>query len=82
MTAPTRVRHLEAAVRAMTRAERAAYLRAHGWRRLSSRGSQTWFAPGWSRHPAGHVRPGQDKGFYTLASAIRTALRAELEAAP
>ncbi len=66
---------VEAAVRAMTRAERVAYLQAAGWHRLSARGSQTWLAPGWRRHPGAHVEPGQDRGFYTLAAAIRTAVR-------
>jgi hypothetical protein len=67
---------VEVAVRAMTRAQRVAYLRAAGWHRLSSHGSQTWLAPGWHRHPRGHVEPGQDRGFYTLAAAIRMAIGA------
>lgn len=53
---------VETTVRAMTRAEKVAYLKAHGWHRISWRGSQTWQPPG---DPA---------GFYTLAAAIRTAL--------
>jgi hypothetical protein len=65
----------EAAVRAMSRAERFAYLRAAGWHRLSSRGSQCWLAPGWRRDPAGYVEPGPDRGFYTLAAAIRVAVK-------
>jgi hypothetical protein len=65
----------EATVRAMTRVERVAYLHAAGWHRLSSRGSQCWLAPGWQRHPRGYVEPGPDRGFYTLAAAIREALR-------
>ena len=40
---------VEAAVRAMTRAERVDYLRQNGWYRLSAYGSQTWFAQGWKR---------------------------------
>jgi hypothetical protein len=72
---------VEAAVRAMTRAERVAYLRAAGWRRLSHRGSQCWLAPGWRRHPDGYFEPGPDRGFYTLAAAVRTAVaRAEVPA--
>ncbi len=66
---------MEATVRAMTRPERVAYLQAAGWHRLSSHGSQCWFAPGWRRHPAGYVEPGPDRGFYSLASAIRKAVR-------
>jgi hypothetical protein len=69
---------VEAAVRTMTRAQRTAYLRAAGWHRLSARGSQAWLAPGWQRHPRGYVEPGPDRGFYTMAAAIRTAVvRAE-----
>jgi len=69
------VTEVEATVRAMTRPERAAYLQAAGWHRLSSRGSQCWLAPGWHRHPAGYVEPGPDRGFHTLAAAIRKAVR-------
>jgi hypothetical protein len=67
----------EATVRAMTRPERVAYLRAHGWYRLSARGSQSWLAPGWRRHAAGYVEPGGDRGFYSLAAAIRAAIEAD-----
>jgi hypothetical protein len=36
----------ERKVRAMTKAERRAYLPDHGWYRLGAGGSETWFAPG------------------------------------
>lgn len=61
---------VEAAVRSMTKPERRDYLRAHGWTRLSGRGSECWF------HPS-RDQPGGDRGFYTLAAAIRTALAHE-----
>lgn len=44
----------------MTKRERAEALRAHGWRRVSYRGAQTW------RHP-----DPADRAFYTLAAAYR-----------
>jgi hypothetical protein len=65
---------VEAQARAMTKPERRAYLRAHGWTRLSRHGSETWLHPshsGW-RGPANG-----DRGFYTLAAAIRAALAEE-----
>jgi hypothetical protein len=68
------VTEVETTVRAMSRAERVAYLRAAGWHRLSARGSQCWLAPGWQRQ-RGHVTPGPDRTFYTLAAAIRKAVR-------
>jgi hypothetical protein len=65
---------VEATVRAMTRAERVAFLQAAGWHRLSSHGSQCWLAPGWQRQ-RGYVTPGPDRAFYSLAAAIRKAVR-------
>ncbi len=59
---------VEARVRRMTRPERVRYLKDAGWRRLSSYGAQSWRAPDQS-----------DRGFYTLAAAIRTALATELK---
>lgn len=56
---------VETTVRAMTRAEKVAYLKAHGWHRISWRGSQTW------------QPPGDPPAVYTLAAAIRTALQQE-----
>jgi hypothetical protein len=54
--------HIEAAARAMTRRERVDYLRAHGWHRFDSQGSQRWGFDGW---------------VYSLAAAIRVQLDAE-----
>ena len=56
---------VESRVRAMTRAERRGYLKAHGWRRL---GSNCWLNPTFDD-------PDGDRGFYTLAAAIRHCLR-------
>jgi hypothetical protein len=72
----------EKTVRGMTKADRRAYLRAAGWHRLSRNGSESWFAPGWYHHPRGHVEPGPDRGFYTLAAAIRAAVRRDLDDSP
>jgi hypothetical protein len=58
---------VEARVRAMSKPERRDYLVQAGWKRL---GSRTWW------HPTFH-QPGGDRSFYTLAAAIRTALREE-----
>jgi hypothetical protein len=63
---------VESTVRAMTKTERRDYLRSHGWTRLSARGSETWF------HPT-HDQPEGDRGFYTLAAAIRTAVVEEVD---
>lgn len=71
---------IEAEARALSKAERVAYLREHGWYRLSYRGSQAWFSPGWqriNRHLV--VAPEHDRCFYSLAAAIRNALRREHE---
>jgi hypothetical protein len=75
---------VESVVRAMTKPERVAYLEARGWYRLSARDSQCWLAPGWRRltEPHGWLRrgevvPGDDRGFYSLAAAIRTAVGRE-----
>jgi hypothetical protein len=51
----------ETAARAMSKPDRVAYLKAHGWERMSSSGSQTWIDP-----ETGHT--------YTLALAVRVAL--------
>jgi hypothetical protein len=56
---------IERRVRAMTKAERRAYLLAAGCTRCGS----CWWHP--SREPQG---TGGDRGFYSLAAAIRTAL--------
>ena len=66
---------IEAAVRAMTRAERVAYLHEHSWYRLSASGSKCWFPPGWQRVNRYVVEPPEhDRSFYSLAAAIRKAL--------
>jgi hypothetical protein len=65
------VNAVERAARAMPKAERRACLAAHGWKRLSSGGSETWLHPthsGWGDPASG------DRGFYTLAAAIRAEL--------
>jgi len=60
----------------MSKAERVTYLRDHGWYRLGASGSQTWFAPGWQRITKYTVEPPEhDRCFYSLAAAIRKALR-------
>jgi hypothetical protein len=56
---------IEAAVRAMTKAERRAYLSARGWRCISNRAAGSW------------RRPVDPSGLYSLAAAIRTAIREE-----
>ncbi len=56
---------VERRVRAMTKADRRTWLRAHGWTQLGYSGSGSW------------VRPSQPAHFYTLAAAIRTALTEE-----
>ena len=67
--------HTETTVRRMTKAERVAYLREHGWYRLSAAGSQTWFSPGWQRVSPHDVEPPEhDRCFYSLATAIRKAV--------
>jgi hypothetical protein len=72
VTSPT----TESALRAMTRPERVAHLLSHGWYRLSARGAQSWFAPGWVRVSQGDVEPPEhDRCFYSLAAAIRADLR-------
>jgi hypothetical protein len=53
---------------AMTKRERVDYLKAHGWHRFSSRGSQTW------------IWRAESRRFFTLAAAIRVQL--EMEAGP
>lgn len=58
---------VESSLRRMTKQERVAFLRARGWSRLSKRGTETWFHPTCDE-------PGGDRGFYSLADAIRTAL--------
>lgn len=58
---------IEAKVRAMTKAERREYLLTRGWTRL---GPNTWLH--WT-----FDEPGGDRGFYTLAAAIRAELRFE-----
>jgi hypothetical protein len=63
---------VEARVRAMTKSERRNHLVQAGWQRL---GSRTW------RHPTVD-QPRGDRGFYTLAAAIRTALTEADRAAP
>lgn len=69
---------VERAVRAMTRPERVAYLRAAGWYRVAGGQTQMWFAPGWREYAPGLVEPGgEDRAFYSLAAAIRTALQAD-----
>ena len=54
----------ETTARSMTKAERVAYLKARGWRRISSSGSQSWL----------HPNP-RDRAVWSLAAAIRHALR-------
>jgi len=56
ITGPT-----EQAVRSMPKAERVAYLKACGWTRIDSHGSQVWRDP-------------EETGSFTLAAAIRHAL--------
>jgi hypothetical protein len=69
---------IESVVQAMTTAERVAYLKEHGWYRLSAGGSQTWFSPGWQRVSRYTVEPPEsDRSFYSLAVAIRKAVAAE-----
>jgi hypothetical protein len=62
---------IEAAVRAMTRPERVAHLRAHSWERIGYSGAQAWRSPDPEEHAT----------FYTLAAAIREQLRREHRAA-
>lgn len=54
----------EEAARAMSGAQRRAYLVARGWRRL---GRATWLRPTFDA-------PGGDRGFYSLAAAVRVTL--------
>jgi hypothetical protein len=68
---------IEADARAMTQAERVAYLRECGWYRLSASGSQTWLAPGCRRVNGVVEPPEHDRTFYSLAAAIREALSRE-----
>jgi hypothetical protein len=56
---------IERTLRSMTKADRRSYLLAHGWRCLSNRGAGWW------------QRPDDPSGFWSLAAAIRTALREE-----
>jgi hypothetical protein len=66
---------VETRARAMTKGERRSYLRARGWTRLSRHGSEAWLHPthsGWADPMNG------DRGFYTLAAAVRTALTEEV----
>jgi hypothetical protein len=51
--------HVEAAARAMSTRERVDYLKAHGWYRFDSHGSQRWGFDGW---------------VYSLAAAVRAQL--------
>lgn len=60
----------ESTVRAMSKADRRAYLRARGWEQLGSRGSECWTHP---ERPHAHA---------TLAAAVRIAVAAEQPTQP
>jgi hypothetical protein len=62
---------VEASARAMAKPQRIAYLRDHGWHRISYRGAQSWLSP----DPDGH------RAWYTLAAAIREQLLRDHRAA-
>jgi hypothetical protein len=59
---------IEQQARAMSKGQRVDHLKAHGWRRLGYRGSQTW------------IRPAESWRFFTLAAAIRNELDSEDQA--
>ena len=65
-----RRREVERRVRAMTKAEKVAYLRAAGWHRRSAHASQSWRDPD----------PASPYVAWTLAAAIREQAGADLDA--